>query len=268
MKNQGVTNLWDACCEGHLHTMTRDEDVEYKDTRGQLAIHFSVCDVCKAEISDASDLLKNKREWIRFKKKVDHIPLGNEISKMRKEHHLSQSLAASIFGGGPVAFSKYENDDLIPDESMVNLLKLAIAYPDTVRHLAKLKGIELEYTSSILNTMGTRVTMPDNQISNPTYFDLTKFSRSDSVYLPKNYLSPLADEEQFFMNEAICSAIDIFREIPCTTVFRETCAVDTTIPAKYKIRKADPIRRKAEFTPATALGNFKLEPDSITHGAC
>lgn len=146
MNNQKVSNLCDACCEGHLHPAARNEKCEYKGTHGQLAIHFSVCDVCKAEILDASDLLENKREWVRFKKRVCCIPLGKEIAEMRKKHHLSQSLAADIFGGGPVAFSKYENDDLIPDESMVNLLKLAIAHPDTVRRLAKLKGIELLMT--------------------------------------------------------------------------------------------------------------------------
>lgn len=247
--------------------MTRDEDVEYKDTRGQLAIHFSVCDVCKAEISDASDLLKNKREWIRFKKKVDHIPLGSEISKMRKEHHLSQSLAASIFGGGPVAFSKYENDDLIPDESMVNLLKLAIAHPDTVRHLAKLKEIELEYTSSTLDAMGASVIMPDDQISNPPYIDLTKCVHNNSVYLPKSYLSLLANENQTSINKAFCSAVDTLQEIHSTTAFLVARTVDAAISTIYKMQDADPIR-KAAFMPALTLGNFKLEADSITHGTC
>lgn len=127
--------------------------------------------------------------------------------------------------------------------------------------------LEFEYTNSVWKAVGAGVVMPDVQISNPTYFDLTKFVRSDSVYLPKNYPSPLADEKQIHMNEAICSAIDILREIPCSTVFSGTRAVDAAIPAKYKIRNADPIR-KAEFTPATAFGNFKLELNSITHGTC
>lgn len=135
--------LCDACGEGRLHPVTSKEAAEYKGNHGQFVVHYSVCEVCKAEIVDAADSLKNKREWVRFKKVVDHIPLGAEIAEMRKRYHLSQSQAANIFGGGPVAFSKYENDDLIPDESMVNLLKLAITYPDTIKRLAKIKGIEL-----------------------------------------------------------------------------------------------------------------------------
>lgn len=246
---------------------TRNEDVEYKGTHSQLVIHFSVCDICKVEISDASNLLKNKREWIRFRKKVDNIPLGNEISKMRKEHHLSQSLAASIFGGGPVAFSKYENDDLIPDESMVNLLKLAIAHPDTVRRLAKLKGIEFEYISSTWNAIGESVIMTADQISNPAYIDLTKCAHNNSVYLPKSNLSPLANKNQTSINKAFCSAIDTLQEIHSTTAFLVARAVDAVIPTIYKMQDADPLR-KAEFMPALTLGNFKLEADSITHGTC
>ncbi|MEQ1740974.1 MAG: type II toxin-antitoxin system MqsA family antitoxin [Candidatus Nitrotoga sp.] len=267
MKTKGIINLCDACCEGHLHSTMRNEKCEYKGTHGQLAIHFSACDICKAEILDASDLLENKREWVRFKKKVDHIPLGGEIANMRKEHHLSQSLAASIFGGGPVAFSKYENDDLIPDESMVNLLKLAIAHPDTVRRLAKLKGVVFEYTNLTWKAIGAKVIILSEQIRNPAYIDLTKYVRNDSVYLPRNSLGSLAYEKQLPMSEASCSAIDILRPIASTTEFRATSAVDAAISVVCKIQDADPTSN-AEFTSTPTFGNFKLEADSITLGTC
>lgn len=143
MENMKSLQLCDACGEGRLHPVTHNEPVEYRGTQGQFIVHYSVCDVCKAEISDASDLLRNKRELVRFKKRVDHVPLGTEIADLRRKHNLTQPLAADIFGGGPVAFSKYENDDLIPDEAMIGLLKLAIAYPDTVQRLARIKNIAL-----------------------------------------------------------------------------------------------------------------------------
>lgn len=151
MENKKSLQLCDACCEGRLHPVTYNEPVEYKGTQGQLIVHYSVCDVCKAEISDASDLLKNKRELVRFKKRVDHVPLGTEIVELRSKHNLTQPLAAAIFGGGPVAFSKYENDDLIPDEAMVSLLKLAISYPDTVQRLARIKKIALPPQMMVLD---------------------------------------------------------------------------------------------------------------------
>lgn len=127
--------------------------------------------------------------------------------------------------------------------------------------------LEFEYTNSVWKAVGAEVVMSDVQIKNPTYFDLTKFVHNNSVYLPRNYPSLLVDKKKIHMNEAICSAIDILREIPCSTVFRGAFAVDVAIPAKYEITSDDSIR-KAEFTPATAFGNSKLELDSITYGTC
>jgi HTH-type transcriptional regulator/antitoxin MqsA len=59
---------------------------------------------------------------------------------MRKAARLTQEDAGELFGGGPVAFSKYENDDLVPDEGMINLLRLAIADIGIVRKLRLLKA--------------------------------------------------------------------------------------------------------------------------------
>jgi HTH-type transcriptional regulator/antitoxin MqsA len=143
MRNIETLPMCDACGEGKLHHKTRNVPEKYKSVEGQLAFQYSVCDVCRSEILDAADLLNNKREWVRFKKRVERVPLGVEIQTLRKSFNLTQQIAAEIFGGGPVAFSKYENDDLIPDESMVNLLKLAIAFPDTIKHLAKINGVVL-----------------------------------------------------------------------------------------------------------------------------
>ncbi len=143
MVNKKLLHICDACCEGQLHPKTSMKTTEYRGIQSEYILYYSVCDVCKAELADGSDMLKNKREFIRLKKKIDDIPMGSEVLALRKKHNLTQSLAAKIFGGGPVAFSKYENDDLIPDESMVSLLKLAISCPDTIQSLAQIKMITL-----------------------------------------------------------------------------------------------------------------------------
>lgn len=71
---------------------------------------------------------------------------------MRKTHALTQEQAGRLFGGGPVAFSKYENDDLVPDEAMANLLYMAIRHPEVVRWLAERKSGAL--TGVVLEVMG------------------------------------------------------------------------------------------------------------------
>jgi HTH-type transcriptional regulator/antitoxin MqsA len=53
---------------------------------------------------------------------------------------MTQVEAGKFFGGGPVAFSKYETDDLIPSDSMVALLKLAMNDPNVAARLREQHG--------------------------------------------------------------------------------------------------------------------------------
>lgn len=134
----------DVCGEGQLHSNNFNEEVSYKNKTESIFFHSSICDVCGGDYCDATQALYNKRAVIKFKKRVDEIPMGLEIVKMRKLHGITQECASRIFGGGSVTFSKYENDDVIPDEAMVTLIKLAIEYPDTIPRIAKLKRILIE----------------------------------------------------------------------------------------------------------------------------
>lgn len=128
-----------ACGEGALVTTRGVCEVEHHGEQGNIIQKSHTCDSCGAILFDEADVRENRRAWLRFKKQVDMIPLGCEIAAMRIDANLTQKAAGALFGGGPVAFSKYENDDLVPDDAMVNLLKLAIVYPDTVTRLAEIK---------------------------------------------------------------------------------------------------------------------------------
>lgn len=128
-----------ACGEGALVTTRGVCEVEHHGEKGKIIQKSHTCDSCGAILFDEADVRENRRAWLRFKKQVDMIPLGFEIAAMRMAANLTQKAAGALFGGGPVAFSKYENDDLVPDDAMINLLKLAIVYPDTVTRLAEIK---------------------------------------------------------------------------------------------------------------------------------
>jgi len=130
-----------ACGEGTLHPHSELTPVEIDGKTGSIRLHHSVCDVCGAHLTDANEMLLNRRAWNKFRKEVGEIPTGAEIAAMRNKHKLTQAFAGRLFGGGPVAFSKYENDDVIPDEAMVGLLKLAIQYPDTIERLVQVKQL-------------------------------------------------------------------------------------------------------------------------------
>jgi HTH-type transcriptional regulator/antitoxin MqsA len=131
------------CGEGHLKQLVDKTPVEYKDHKTVLDTLYSVCDVCGCEQANATQTRYNKRLVIAFKKQVDGILTGAEIKAIRLRLGIKQHEAAAIFGGGSVAFSKYENDDVIPAESMNNLLYVADKLPAVLTILAKRKNIEL-----------------------------------------------------------------------------------------------------------------------------
>jgi transcriptional regulator with XRE-family HTH domain len=62
---------------------------------------------------------------------------GQQVREVRKSLGLSQEQAAKLFGGGPVAFSKYENDEITQSEAMDRLIWLVGQCPWLLEMLAK-----------------------------------------------------------------------------------------------------------------------------------
>jgi len=56
---------------------------------------------------------------------------------------LSQSVAAQVFGGGPVAFSKYENDDVSQSEPMRQVDARCYVCAQAFAWLAEYAGLSL-----------------------------------------------------------------------------------------------------------------------------
>jgi HTH-type transcriptional regulator/antitoxin MqsA len=137
-----------VCNQGNTSTVSKLRSVEYNSVKANVSFCYRVCDYCGSETIDQEQSLWNRREINRFKKRVEHIPLGSAILAMRKRSGLTQPQMGALLGGGPVAFSKYEHDDLIPDEAMTNLLRLAIADPTLIKQLQTLKSEYVTVTSS------------------------------------------------------------------------------------------------------------------------
>jgi putative zinc finger/helix-turn-helix YgiT family protein len=139
----------------------RKTSVDYSGTKGDIFLHFSVCDVCCSETIDQAQSICNRREFNLFKKKIDGIPSGAQIRQMRIAAGITQKIAGKLLGGGPTAFSKYENDDLIPDGSMATLLLLLASDPTLVAKIERLKAPrQLE-----INGSAQRLKTPEREIS-------------------------------------------------------------------------------------------------------
>lgn len=135
------------CGEGNLQPKVGKNLVEYKGQSTEITFQYSVCDACGSEQSDAAQLRANKRAMVAFKKGVDGLLTGAEVRAIRERLRLSQTEAAKVFGGGPVAFSKYESDDVTQSEAMDKLLRLADAVPSAFNFLAKQAGIQRDISS-------------------------------------------------------------------------------------------------------------------------
>ncbi|MBL4761314.1 MAG: type II toxin-antitoxin system MqsA family antitoxin [Gammaproteobacteria bacterium] len=135
-----IKNRCPICEEGVLAAHNGFEEQEYRGQTGNIPFVYSECFACGSEQASTAQARANKRAMLAFKKEVDGLLTGQEIKALRKRYDLTQAQAASIFGGGPVAFSKYESDDVMQSEPMDNLLRVASQIPYAVAWLAQRAG--------------------------------------------------------------------------------------------------------------------------------
>lgn len=132
-----------ACGEGRLEPKETTQHVEHAGVQGATPLHYAVCDTCGSEIAEAPEARANKRAMTAFRKRADGLLTGSEMRQARQALNLTQAQAAQLFGGGKVAFSRYENDDVTQSEAMDSLIRLCLERPANLVHLAEHKGVPL-----------------------------------------------------------------------------------------------------------------------------
>ena len=136
--------MCDLCGEGILEQKRGVNTVTYKSVTRDLTTHYCECDTCGVEIALPQHTRDNKRRMVAFKKEVDGLLTGKEVRSIREHLGLKQSEAAQIFGGGCVAFSKYEADDVTQSEAMDKLLRVAAKLPPAFEFLKRKAGVEVD----------------------------------------------------------------------------------------------------------------------------
>jgi HTH-type transcriptional regulator/antitoxin MqsA len=137
--------LCPLCGEGHVSAQMDVIETEYKGHVIQLPQHFKLCDHCGSDFAGAAEAKLNKRTLMAWRKQIDGLLTGAEIAALRAHYNLTQALAARLFGGGPVAFSKYENDDVAQSEAMDTLLRLVRRSEEAFRAVVEEKGLSAEF---------------------------------------------------------------------------------------------------------------------------
>lgn len=133
------------CGEGLVTAQMQMAESEYKGHKTDLPLHFQQCDTCTSDFAGAAESKQNRRILMAWRKQVDGLLAGAEITALRERYKLTQKQAAQLFGGGPVAFSKYENDDVMQSESMDTLLRLVRRSAESFWSLVQEKGMESEF---------------------------------------------------------------------------------------------------------------------------
>jgi HTH-type transcriptional regulator/antitoxin MqsA len=80
------------------------------------------------------------------------------IRKTRKKLKLDQQEAAEIFGGGPNAFSRYENGKTRPSQALVQLLKILDKHPDLINEVKPTQSTQVAAASRMKSNLSTRRT--------------------------------------------------------------------------------------------------------------
>lgn len=130
------------CEAGQLHTQSEWIDVEHLSQQGRIESHYAECDACGSEQAGTTEARFNKRAMVAFKKQVQGLLTGSQVRELRKRWGLSQDEAAKVFGGGPVAFSKYEADDVMQSDAMDKLLRMADDIPVALSKLMANAGVQ------------------------------------------------------------------------------------------------------------------------------
>jgi putative zinc finger/helix-turn-helix YgiT family protein len=132
-----------ACRNGQLHAGVRTEVFHPHGKNVVVELLVSRCDVCKEEITRASQHDENLRRLAARRAEYQGLLMGEEIVALRSRYGLTQQAASKIFGKGKIAFSRYENEVTYPDQNTTLMLRMAIEKPDSLKWLADQAGVPL-----------------------------------------------------------------------------------------------------------------------------
>lgn len=128
------------------HSAIEVKVVKTVDHKGESVRYESrswVCQACESDYADAEQSRLNKRALIAAKAASEGVPSCFALKKWRKKWAMTQQQAGQLLGVGPVAFSKYENDDQMPSDPTARLLFLVTRSDECVRLLADRFGVQL-----------------------------------------------------------------------------------------------------------------------------
>lgn len=198
-----ATDLTCAVCgDSRLHLDQSEKETEIEGVKYKIPFHVHWCEACGSKLGLSEDLRFNARTMRQARKKHVGLLTGEEVRACRKSLDLNQEQAAQLFGGGPVAFSKYENDEVTQSDAMDRLIWLVAKFPTLMIPLADRLGITLSCNAKVV-IASTQINFGEEYFasadvsvenSNPVLEGFGKFftaSNDDRVFKTKADSSPV-----------------------------------------------------------------------------
>jgi HTH-type transcriptional regulator/antitoxin MqsA len=106
-------------------------------------LEHSVCSVCGTSLCSPEQTDRNVAKIEAYQNALPDYISPENIAALRARYNISQSVAATIFGGGPNAFSKYERGEVCPSAAAATLMVLSLKSKDFFEALARAKGVHV-----------------------------------------------------------------------------------------------------------------------------
>lgn len=144
------------CAKGNVERRVEHMENEYKGQRTMLPLYYVVCDHCKSDFATSVEGRLSRRALLAWHKQIDGLLVGREIAAIRKRYGLTQTQASRLFGVEGVAFSKYENDDVVQSEAMDSLLRRVLSDAQIFAALVVERGMRSELADRAEKAAGSR----------------------------------------------------------------------------------------------------------------
>ncbi len=134
-----------------MHRDVRPITLTYKGESVSFDMPGWYCDDCEESIHTGKDMKVSDRMLNRLKARYEGLLTPEESRRIRKKLRLSQESAGLLIGGGPRAFQKYENGDLLPSRAISSALVLLDHDPEALEVLKERHGAASEPSSALSN---------------------------------------------------------------------------------------------------------------------
>jgi HTH-type transcriptional regulator / antitoxin MqsA len=127
-----------SCAMADLVGDIRDLPYTYKGESTIIpGVEGDFCSACGESVLAVAESARVSAAMLEFNKQVNAAIVDPAfITKVRKKLALDQQEAATLFGGGVNAFSRYETGKTKPPLALVKLFQLLDLYPDLLSEIS------------------------------------------------------------------------------------------------------------------------------------